>query len=95
VGADEAEEAVVAEAKRRHWRVQCLAGPQAGAARRSITGPARRSTPPPPFAVGASVFNLDVLPARRVLESSNRWGALRGTWLPDAEAWMASASATW
>ena len=86
---DEAE-AVVAEAKRRHWRVQCLAGPQAGRGATLNYRPGETFDTAAAVAGGASVFNLDVLPARRVLAILESLGALRG-FAADAEAWMASA----
>lgn len=86
---DEAE-SVVAEAKRRHWRVQCLAGPQAGRGATINYRPGETFDTAAAVAGGASVFNLDVLPARRVFEILESLIVVRG-FAAEAEAWMVNA----
>ena len=86
---DEAE-SVVAEAKRRHWRIQCLAGPQAGRGATINYRPGETFDTAAAVAGGASVFNLDVLPARRVFEILESLIVVRG-FAAEAEAWMVNA----
>jgi len=82
--------AVVAEAKRRHWRVQYLAGPKDGRGATINYRPGETFDTAAAVAGGASIFNLDVLPARRVLESIESLIVVRG-FAAEAEAWMVNA----